>query len=151
MDEKRKTAIEIRIAEEDATLERQVLDLGELSPFTCPECHGVLTNIREGRVARFRCHTGHAFSANSLLSAVSESIEQSLWDALRAVDETVLLLEHMAKHLSEAGDREQAAVFVRKAEEARQRGHAIRQAAIDNEQLDEDKLVELQEISAARR
>jgi two-component system chemotaxis response regulator CheB len=153
MDEKRKTETEIRIAEEDALLERQVLDTGELSPFTCPECHGVLTRIREGRVLRFRCHTGHAYSSNSLLSSVSESIEQLLWDALRAVDETVLLLDHMAKHLADAGDRESAAVFLRKAEEARKRGFTIRKAAIENEQLDEGNLAEpeAQEISAARR
>lgn len=151
VDERRKTEMEIRLAEEDAALERQVLDAGELSPFTCPECHGVLTKIREGRVLRFRCHTGHAFSANSLLSSVSDSIEQLLWDALRAVDETVMLLEHMGKHLGDAGDREAAAVFLRKAEQARRRGFAIRKAAIDNEPLDEQKLVEVQEISAARR
>jgi hypothetical protein len=54
-------------------------------------------------------------------------------------------------HLSDAGDREGAATFLRKAEEARERGHAIRRAALGNERLDEEKLVELQEISAARR
>jgi two-component system chemotaxis response regulator CheB len=151
MKERRKTETEIRIAEEDSALERQVLDIGELSPFTCPECHGVLTQIREGRVVRFRCHTGHAFSANTLLSSVSESIEQLLWDALRAVDETVMLLDHLGKHLGDAGDPQGAEVFLRKAEEARRRGLAIRKAAIDNEQIDEEKLAELQEISAARR
>jgi len=153
MEEQRKTKMEIRIAEEDAALERQVLDAGELSPFTCPECHGVLTKIREGRVIRFRCHTGHAFSANSLLSSVTESIEQLLWDALRAVDETVMLLDHLARHLSDAGDPEGAAIFLRKAEEARQRGQAIRRSAIENEQMDEETIAEDedQEISAARR
>ena len=45
--------------------------------FTCPECNGVLTEIREERILRLRCHTGHAFSSSSLLASVTESIEDS--------------------------------------------------------------------------
>jgi two-component system chemotaxis response regulator CheB len=151
MDEQRKTETEVGIAEEASALEKKVLEAGELSPYTCPDCQGVLTRIQEGRVLRFRCHTGHAFSANTLLSSVTESVEQQLWGALRAVDETVMLLNHLGGHFKDAGDQESAALFVKKAEEARQRGLAIRNMAIENEQLDEEKLTRPQAISAARR
>ena len=144
MDEQRKTETEIRIAEEAATLQRQVFESGDLSPYTCPECHGVLTRIDEGRVVRFRCHTGHAYSANSLLSSVTESVEQLLFDALRAVDETVMLLNQLGKHFSESGDEETAAALLKKAAEAKQRGLVIRQVAIESEMLDEEEVAKRQ-------
>ncbi len=82
-DEQRKTRHEIRIAEEEDGLEENVMQFGELSPFTCPECRGVLAELREGKIVRFRCHTGHAFSANSLLEGANEQVEARLWDAVR--------------------------------------------------------------------
>jgi two-component system chemotaxis response regulator CheB len=151
MEEKRRIANEIRIAEEESALEKWVVDEGDLSPFTCPECNGVLARIREGRVVRFRCHTGHAFSAGSLLASVTESIEQLLWGALRAADEAVLLMNHVAMHCEEAGDVESAAQFRKKAEEALQRGRVIRKVAIESELIDEEEVAEPQELSAARR
>lgn len=41
-------------------------DSGELSLFTCPTCHGNLWETRENGFFRFRCRTGHAFSAQGL-------------------------------------------------------------------------------------
>jgi len=151
MDEKRKLESEIRIAEEEGTLDKWGLGAGELSPFTCPECHGVLARIREGRVVRFRCHTGHAYSADSLLTSVTEAIESLLWDALRAADEAAMLLNHVGQHCEDAGDLEAAADYRSKAAEALQRGRVIRKAAIENELLDEQEIERSQELSAARR
>ena len=147
MAERRKTETEIRIAEE-ASAAREILEAGDLSPYTCPECHGVLTRIQEGRVVRFRCHTGHAFSANSLLSSVTESVEAQLFAALRTIDETVMLLEHLGGHFEDAGDTESAATFLEKAEEAKRRGDVIRQLAVDSELLDQDTLAQPQEVPA---
>ena len=65
-------SVEVKIAMEhnpvDAGLER----IGEPSSFACPECHGVLLQLKEGTRTRFRCHTGHAYSVNSLLAAIGE-------------------------------------------------------------------------------
>ena len=68
-DEKTKT--EIEIAAEENALKKGVLQLGELSPFACPECHGVLNRIQEGTLERYRCHTGHAYSVDTLLAAIN--------------------------------------------------------------------------------
>jgi two-component system chemotaxis response regulator CheB len=66
-----------------------------MSANTCPECHGVLVRIREDRVLRFRCHTGHAFSLQTLLADVDSAIDHSLWNAIRAIEERALVLREM--------------------------------------------------------
>ena len=58
--------------------------IGEISAFTCPSCNGALWELQEGNLTRYRCHTGHAFSAESLLAEQSESIEDALFAGLRA-------------------------------------------------------------------
>jgi len=54
--------IEVNIAKEQKALDAGVLQLGEPSNYACPECHGVLLQMKEGTLFRFRCHTGHAYS-----------------------------------------------------------------------------------------
>ena len=91
--------VEINIAKEYdprlAGLER----IAQPSQFACPECHGVLLKLQDGDHRRFRCHTGHAYSVESLLAAVSEGIDEALWNAIRALTEAGLLLEQVAGHL----------------------------------------------------
>ena len=48
---------------------------------------------------RFRCHTGHAYSADSLLAAINEAIEDALWNTVRAIDEGARFIRHLADHL----------------------------------------------------
>ena len=131
-DEDEKTRHEIRIAKEREALEEGILDFGELSPFTCPECHGVLTMLREDMITRFRCHTGHAFSAGTLLESAAEAIEARLWDAVRAVDETVMLLNHLGEELAKAGNAAAAARCFDKAREAHERMAPVREKAMES-------------------
>jgi two-component system chemotaxis response regulator CheB len=140
VEEDEKTRHEIRIAKEREALEEGILRSGELSPFTCPECHGVLAMIREGRIMRFRCHTGHAFSADTLLESTSESIEAHLWDAVRAVDETVMLLNRLGEEFARSGNTAAAEKCFDKAREAHERMAPVREAAIENEGLGVEKL-----------
>ena len=65
--------IEMKIAMEDHAREAGVTRLGTPSVFTCPECHGTLLQLKENGRTRYRCHTGHAYSADSLLSEVTET------------------------------------------------------------------------------
>jgi two-component system, chemotaxis family, protein-glutamate methylesterase/glutaminase len=138
--ELRKIEHEVRIAEQHEALEEHVMAYGELSPYTCPQCHGVLTEIREGSIVRFRCHTGHAFSSGTLLDSTSELIEARLWDAVRTFDETVLMLNEMGAALVRAGNARAAEQFFDKAREAHERSRAIREAAMSSERLDPDSL-----------
>jgi len=74
----KKLASETQIARGDHGLDAGILALGPLSPYTCPECHGVLVQLQDGNFTRFGCHTGHAHSISSLLAEVTQSLEHSL-------------------------------------------------------------------------
>ncbi|MBT1706085.1 chemotaxis protein CheB [Chryseosolibacter indicus] len=132
---------EINIAMEDSALNDKVLQLGKLTPYTCPECHGVLSALVEGGRVRFRCHTGHAFSADSLLATISESIEESLWSAIRSIQESVMLLNHMGDHFAEVNQPKVAAMYFKKAKEAEGRANSVRQAVLNHEQLSTDSIL----------
>ena len=45
-------------------------ELGELTSFTCTECHGALIRIVEDKHSRYRCHTGHGYTEETLLESV---------------------------------------------------------------------------------
>lgn len=66
------------------------------STLTCPGCGGVLWERNEGGLQRFRCHTGHTYTAESLLDSQEEKIEETLWVALRMFEERRQLLNSMA-------------------------------------------------------
>ncbi len=89
--------IETRIALEGNALQGGIMQLGTVSSNTCPECHGVLVRIQEGPIIRYRCHTGHAYSLQTLLAEVNEEVDMTLWGALRAIEERILLLREMAQ------------------------------------------------------
>lgn len=78
--------------------------IGTLSKIICPECNGVLWEMRDAKPRRFRCHTGHAFTAASLVYTQRTKMDEALWNALRAMEERVSLLRSMAGTHREAGN-----------------------------------------------
>jgi two-component system chemotaxis response regulator CheB len=118
--------IEVNIASEDKAKEAGVLRLGEPSTFACPECHGVLLQMKEAVPPRFRCHTGHAYTLESLLSEMDEAIDNSLWNTIRAIEERVMLIRQAAEHQRDIhGDGDE---LLHRAEETQRRADLIRQA-----------------------
>jgi two-component system chemotaxis response regulator CheB len=135
-----KMNVEVGIARQDSGLEMGIMQLGELSPYTCPECHGVLLQLKEDNLIRFRCYTGHAYSLNSLLAEVTQSIEETLWDSIRTIEASEMLMIHTAKHLRQINQPEAADLLLQKAEDAKRRAHLVRQAVMSNEVLSQDNL-----------
>ncbi|HEY0742539.1 MAG TPA: hypothetical protein VGD40_13785 [Chryseosolibacter sp.] len=135
-EEKTRIESEIKIAMEANQIQKETAENAELTRYTCPECHGVLSAIKEGNRTRFRCHTGHAFSADSLLSTVTENIEESLWNAIRSIQESIFLLNHMGDHFAENNQPKLAAMYFKKAKDAESRAAIVREAVYNHEQLD---------------
>jgi two-component system, chemotaxis family, protein-glutamate methylesterase/glutaminase len=71
--------------------------VGTPSVFACPECHGVLWEIKEGGVVRYRCRVGHGYSEVTLNEELSQAAESALWAAMRALDEKASMTRRMAE------------------------------------------------------
>ena len=88
-----------------ARMDREALDTedkpGVQSIVACPDCRGVLWEIQEGDLLRFRCRTGHAYSPETLIDAQREGVETALWEALRATEERVSLRRRLVQQAKE--------------------------------------------------
>jgi two-component system chemotaxis response regulator CheB len=131
---------ELAIAREGGAFQKGIMDIGELTPFTCPECHGVLVRLKEDRMTRYRCHTGHGYSDSALLGAVTQSTGEHLWQVMRSFEEAVMLVEHMGRHIENGGDAARAGIFFTKARELEQRSKMLHEAVQNHESLSGDNL-----------
>ncbi|WP_460977622.1 chemotaxis protein CheB [Spirosoma knui] len=138
MDEMERLQTEVHIAAQQNAFEMGVLGMGQLTPLTCPECHGALVSFKEGKLIRYRCHTGHAYTASTLLAEVTKTVEDAFWSTIRGLEESIILLEQSAKLFTEAGDTEAADQFYRKATETRERSVKLHGLVFQQEQLSED-------------
>lgn len=89
--------------------------LGKPSRFTCPECHGALWEIEDGRLLRYRCHVGHAYTADTVLASQSEEIDRLLGTSLRSHQERAALAKRMSAHERSEGRDRLADQFARRA------------------------------------
>ena len=122
--------IETKIALGGDAADLDVKQLGEISEFTCPDCHGSLIQLNNDKLLRFRCHTGHSFGGASLLAELTDSVEESVWTAIRAVEERIRLLKHLAQHASDLEQTEAISTLERELQENERRADLLRQAAM---------------------
>ena len=101
---------------------------------------GALVKIVEGKSFRFRCHTGHGFSADALLESLVGTVQDLLWQSTRGYQEGSMLLEHMARHLREHGDAATSEKFLAKSRELNQQASELRGIVMGQDSLSEEKL-----------
>lgn len=101
-------------------------ELGPPSPFTCPDCGGTLWQSEDGELLQFQCHVGHRYSGESLSGAQDDALEQALWTALRALEESAELKRRMAVRVNERGLAAIGQSYADQAMESEQRAAAIR-------------------------
>ncbi len=97
--------IEAKIAERVLSDLPSVNKIGEQVPFNCPGCGGVLWQVDKDTDLRFRCHTGHAYTAAYLLAEQTNKIEETMWTALRMFEERKNLLTEMARRERGGGSK----------------------------------------------
>jgi two-component system chemotaxis response regulator CheB len=100
--------------------------LGRRSPLACPDCHGVMWEIDEGDLIRYRCHVGHTYTAELMSVALDENLRRALGSALRALEER----RQLARKLEEQAERNDqpmlAATWSRRAREFEEELDVIR-------------------------
>lgn len=125
-----KLETEVKIAMEEKGVESGILKWGEPSLHACPECHGTLLQLVEGNHVRFRCHTGHAYSSESLMAEMAEKTEESLWGAIRSIEENVMLMRRLAEHHAGHAQGDDAEALLRKAGDLEQGADQVRQVVM---------------------
>lgn len=102
---KRKTGVPVPqdLKLESALAEKSITSIDEVSKpdqhalFSCPDCGGGLWKIKEGGHIHYRCHIGHSYTESDLLQKQFESLNATLWVALRMMEERKQLLHKMSK------------------------------------------------------
>ena len=127
---------EMRFETEYATLDAEALERdappGESSVYGCPACGGVLWELDDGELPRYRCRVGHAYSAEGAVEAQGGSVEAALWTALRALQERAQLSERLAERVGAGGATKSQARFEEFAHEAHEQAEVIRRLLVGN-------------------
>ncbi|MFN3006756.1 chemotaxis protein CheB [Mycolicibacterium wolinskyi] len=89
--------------------------LGPPSSYICPDCNGSLAAVGEGQ---YRCRVGHAWTADALLRARDEEIENALWIALRSLKEKAGLSRRLAEKAGSGVLADRYAALAHEAERA---------------------------------
>jgi len=118
--------IEAQIAGNEKSGEQMLDRIGVPSRFACPECHGTLWEIGTDDVLRFRCRVGHAFTIESLLSEQSHTLEDTLWAALRALEESASMARRLEKRARDSKRPHTQKLFAEKAESANKHAETMR-------------------------
>ncbi|MFM0441124.1 chemotaxis protein CheB [Paraburkholderia strydomiana] len=131
MDERGRAALELKIAETGQSSPDDLERLGQRTSLTCPDCGGVVWRIGAGYPLRYRCHTGHAFSAMSLEAAQRSGAENALWSAVRRLEEKLLLVQEQLS-LAEATNSADASAFRAELAPLEAAVEAVRRLAIES-------------------
>jgi two-component system chemotaxis response regulator CheB len=70
-----------------------------------------LVEISEGGMKRYRCHTGHAFTARALGDDGLHAVEMSVWSTIAHLEELKVLFAEMQKTSEGLADREATARY----------------------------------------
>jgi len=100
--------------------------IAKRSVLACPDCHGVMWEIDEGDLVRYRCHTGHAYTAELMRVALDENLRRALASARRALEERTALAEKLHKEADDSGHCRLARSWARRAQEFREEANVIR-------------------------
>jgi two-component system chemotaxis response regulator CheB len=102
----------------------------ELTPYTCPECHGTIWEVHDEAGMGFECRVGHSYSPESMMQANQESLERALWIALRALEESASLSRRLAKNATTGKRQKAAKLFERRAAERELHADRIRKILV---------------------
>ena len=127
-------AKEVQYAELDMDVIEDENRPGTPSQFACPECGGVLWEMDEPGMLRFRCRVGHAYTAKHLQLEQGQSVENALWAAVRALEEGVSLFRRMAKAATARNNSQLATRYEERAREKLAHVELLRKLLVEREQ-----------------
>jgi two-component system chemotaxis response regulator CheB len=119
--------LETQMVERSMNRAEDMAAIGEMVPHSCPSCGGPLWQIQNSETLRYRCHIGHAFTAQALAESQGSAVEDALWTALRTLEERGRLLKRISADNSQKGLINLAERYHQRATEVTQHAESIRQ------------------------
>lgn len=123
--------LEVEIAAGARLGSEHLRELADPSAMSCPDCHGVLSEVRGSHPLRYRCQIGHAYTAEVLASRIDE-VDEAIRIAMRIMEERVTLVERMARDARETGRDAVAELYEARAVEYRRYAATLREAAVSS-------------------
>jgi len=111
-------------------------DMGEMDRFgrrsvlACPDCHGVMWEIDEGGLTRYRCHLGHAYTGELMNVAVDENLRRALASAIRALEEKVALARKLQREAADRGHNLAQSTWAERASEYERELNVVRDTVL---------------------
>jgi two-component system chemotaxis response regulator CheB len=103
--------------------------IADPTALTCPDCDGVLSEVRGETPLRFRCQIGHATTAE-VLESRAQKVDAALRVALRVMEERVTLVTRMAEDARRTGRNAVAELYEARSEEYTRYANVLREAAV---------------------
>jgi two-component system, chemotaxis family, protein-glutamate methylesterase/glutaminase len=117
---------EVEVARAGRGSMEQMDSIGRRSVLACRDCGGVMWEIDEEELVRYRCHVGHTYTAEVMSLALDESLRRALASALRALEERVALARKLYRQAVDGGHRLLAETWAQKASEFEREMDVIR-------------------------
>jgi two-component system chemotaxis response regulator CheB len=105
-------------------------DRGHPSHYSCPDCGGVLFELEDSGLLRFRCRVGHGFTDEALADGQEKKVDEALWAAVRALEENAAVARRLESRARERNHRLSAKRYEERAIAAEQQARAVRQVAL---------------------
>jgi two-component system, chemotaxis family, protein-glutamate methylesterase/glutaminase len=102
--------------------------IGRRSVLSCPDCHGVMWEIDEGELTRYRCHVGHTYASDLMSLALDEDLRRALSSAQRALEERVSLATKLYRQAEQGGHPHMMNTWSARMQEYEQEMSVIRDA-----------------------
>jgi two-component system chemotaxis response regulator CheB len=99
---------------------------GKRSVLACPDCGGVMWELVEGDVVRYRCHVGHAYTAGVMSVALDDSLRRAFASAQRALEERIAIAQSLQTQAINQGRTILAEIWAERAEKYSQEAEVIR-------------------------
>lgn len=122
--------LEVEIAGGSRLGADRLREIADPSALSCPDCHGVLSEVRGQRPLRYRCQIGHAQTAE-VLAARNQEVGDAMRIALRVMEERVTLVTRMAEEARQTGRHAVAELYEARAVEYGRYAGILREATIE--------------------
>jgi two-component system chemotaxis response regulator CheB len=144
--------LEVEIAAGGRLTSDKLAEIAAPVPITCPDCGGVLSEVKGGWPLRFRCQVGHAYTGRALLGRQEAQVDEAMRVALRIIEERAELVGRMGRDAERAGRSAIAQMYQDRAEEYHAHAETLREGVLRSIELhsaqdDEGAMVEAWEAA----